>query len=296
MKAILTLIIFLLFSFNSRSQTIAKIVLNKYPKSLVVNVYNDVISKIKLSDSLQYQLVKFYAQKDSLIISALSKNFNPNYVSKYSDSLAYNIEIKFKKLLSVSEKREYFTNVERARLVNYPILHDTIYMDIQMDSQFGLALALFDKFNLKPKQKDSLIYYSTLLKKKEDYAKANPDSGYFDKAFFESDNMPKCLTELEYNGLLSIKNKAVAEAYAKHTWYTLNYEKILGKMDVKTTRDLILYDLKLYYLTKATIYDKMANRPEIRDVAINQVAMPIILQKALEIKNKTAKSLEKYSW
>jgi hypothetical protein len=296
LKEIFVTIIFsILFTLNGNSQSISAKVASKFPQSVIINIYNDVASKMSLKDSLQFQLAKLYLKRDSLIYYALTKPLGKLNFKRYSDSLQYNIEIQFKKLLTTTEKREYFLKVERARVVNYPIFHDSIYMDLQMDSQFGLALALFDKFNLKPYQKDSLLLYATLLNKKELYAKENPDSGYFDKAYFESENMPKCLKDLEYNGLLSIKNKTVAEAYSKHTWYTLNKENLLGGVNIYS-KDSVLAQLKLFYLTKATFWDKFSNKPQYRDAVINQIPPPPILQKAISIKNNTAAKLEKYSW
>jgi hypothetical protein len=296
LKEIFVTIIFsILFSLNGNSQSISAKVVSKFPHSVVIDIYNDVVSKMSLNDSLQFQLAKLYFKRDSLVYYALTKPTAKLNFKRYSDSLQYNIEVQFKKLLTATEKREYFLKVERARAVNYPIFHDTIYMDLQMDSQFGLALALFDKFNLKPYQKDSLLKYATLLNKKELYAKENPDSGYFDKAYFESENMPKCLTDLESNGLLSIKNKTVAEAYSKHTWYTLIKENLIGGTNIYS-KDSVLAQLKLFYLTKATFWDKHSNKPQYRDAVINQIQPPPILQRAIAIKNSTAAKLEKYSW
>jgi hypothetical protein len=289
------LILSLVISIKINAQIDSKSLSKKFSPSLVINLYNDVLTKIDVNENLQFQLANLYAKRDSLIFSKLSTNTPKTIIARYADSLLYDIEIKFKKLLPTDKKREYFEKVERARQVNFPIIQDTIYMDVEMNSQFGLALALYEKFRLKQNQKDSLIYYASLLKVKESYAKEKPDSGYFDKAFFESENMPKILTDEEYNGLLSIKNKTVAESYSKHTWYQLKKDGLLYS-DSKASRDSILSQLKLFYLSKATVWDKFACKPLYRNIIIQQIPIPPVLQKALLKRNNTDAKLEKYNW
>jgi hypothetical protein len=303
MKIIYSFLLVVQVSFYSVSfsQKISNKVLSNFSKSLTINMYNDVLSKMDFNDDLQYQLATLYANRDSLIFVQLTKPVQTINYNKYADSISYNryadsllyaIEVQFKKLLIAEQKREYFLKVERARAVNYPIIDNNIYMDVEMDSQFGLALALFDKFNLKPKQKDSLIYYATILKQKEVYTKLQPDSGYFDKAAFESENMPKVLTELEYNGLLSIKNKVVAETNSKNTWYNLKKDNLVADIDRTDT----LFQLKMYYLIKATLWDKFAHQPQFRNILLQNLKPPYILQKALAIRNETEAKLKKYNW
>lgn len=277
---------------NADAQKISNKVLSKYPHSLSINMYNDVLSKMDIPEDLQVNLALLYTKRDSLIFEQLVKPTPGINYSRYSDSLLYAIEIQFKKLLTAPQKGEYFLKVERARAVNFPIVQDTIYMDIEMDSQFGLALALYEKFKLKPKQKDSLLYYATLLKQKENYTKLNPDSGYFDKAAFESEYMAKVLTEQEYNGLLSIKNKLIAESRSRDTWYKLKRENLVSTVG----RDDTIFRLKMYYLLQASIWDKLANQPRMRAAAMQNLRLPQILQKYYALKNDTETKLQKYNW
>ena len=278
----------------AKAQNISAKILSEFPHSLSINVYNDVLSKMNFPEELQVNLARLYAKRDSMLLKQLSTHTPTVQYSRYADSLQYSIEVEFKKLLTPEQKKDYFYKVERARAVNYPIVKDTIYMDIEMDSQFGLALALFEKFNLKPIQKDSLIYYATLLKQKEIYYKEHPDSGYFDKAAFESVNMPRILTVPEYNGLLSIKNKLVAEESSRNTWYELKQGNFVGLDD----RNTALYQLKMYYLIKATMWDKYAHEPQLRDKIIQNIKPPDILQKARVAKSNsnTADKIRKYNW
>lgn len=274
------------------AQKISSKLSGRFSPSLVVNIYNDVLSKMDLSESLQLELAEMYKNRDSLILNRLiQKNIDIN-IKRYADSLLYSIEIRFRHLLTAEQKLEYFSKVERARAVNFPIVKDTIYMDIQMDSQFGLALALYEKFNLKPKQKDSLIYYATLLKQKEEYTKQHPDSGYFDKAAFESEYMAKVLTEQEYNGLLSIKNKVIAETRSRDMWYQLKRENLVSSVGRADT----IFRLKMYYLMQASIWDKLANQPQLRVAAMQNLKPPQLLRKYYAIRNETETKIQKYSW
>jgi hypothetical protein len=294
-KFLCIIIISILICSNSYAQKVSNKILTKYPHAVVINMYNDVLSKFDISEDLQIKLASMYVKRDSLIFKQLSSPSKSINYNRYGDSLLYSIEIQFKKLLDSVQKKEYFLKVERARAVNFPIVQDTIKMDIEMDSQLGLALALYEKFNLKPKQKDSLIYYATLLKQWETRAKLLPDSGYFDKAAFESETISKILTEQEYNGLLSIKNKTVAENYSKHTWYQLRKDNLIPA-DYNNSRDTTLATLKLFYLTKATLWDKLANKPEYRNIVMQQIKVPPVLLKALTLRNNTQAKLEKYNW
>ncbi|MEQ1554710.1 MAG: hypothetical protein ABL929_11055 [Ferruginibacter sp.] len=292
MNKILFFILGVFFTVNSIAQKVSNTLISKFPQTLVINIYNDVLSKMELPENLQIKLALLYAKRDSLILKELSNPSENISYNRFADSLLYAIEIKFKKLLDSAKKREYFVKVERARAVNYPIIQDTIYMDIQMDSQFGLALALYEKFRLKPFQKDSLIYYATLLKQKEMYFKQNLDSGYFDKAAFESLYMPKCLTELEYNGLLSIKNKVVAETNSRNTWYDLAKQKLVTQVG----RNDSIFQLKMYYILRATVWDKFAHLPQLRNSMIQSIKPPYLLQKAWATKNELDYQEKKYSW
>jgi hypothetical protein len=277
---------------SSQAQRVSEKVLSKFPPSLVINIYNDILSKMDVPENLQFKLAALYSKRDSLILKQLnnpSENINYN---RYVDSLLYTIEIQFKKLLDVVQKREYFLKVERARAINFPIVQDTIYMNIQMDSQFGLALALYEKFRLKPKQKDSLLYYATLLQQKETFFKQHPDSGYFDKAAFESEHMPRVLTEQEYNGLLSIKNKVVAETNSRNTWYDLKSKNLVTLVGREDT----IFQLKMYHLLRAAIWDKFAHLPQLRNTLLQNVVPPYILQKAWAIKSDADNQSKKYSW
>ena len=294
-KFIFCLLAFFLIRTNSYAQNVSKTITDKFPKALVINLYNDVLSKIYFKENLQLKLATLYSKRDSLIFNKLTKLSPTDNINRYADSLLYNIEVQFKKLLTPEEKLNYFNKVERSRAVNFPIIQDTIQMDVEMDSQFGLALALYEKFNLKQKQKDSLIYYGTLLKKWEIRSKQLPDSGYFDKAAFESETISKILTEPEYNGLLAIKNKTVAENYSKHTWYQLRKDNLIPP-DYNNSRDTILATLKLFYLSKATLWDKLANNSEYRNIVMQQIKVPPILIKAMTLRNNTQAKLEKYNW
>jgi hypothetical protein len=277
---------------SSYAQRVSNKVLTKYPHAVVINMYNDMLSKMDFPEDLQIKLASLYAKRDSLVFKQLSSPSPSINYNRYADSLFYTIEIQFKKLLDASQKKEYFLKVERARAVNFPIVQDTIYMDIQMDSQFGLALALYEKFRLKPKQKDSLLYYATLLQQKEAYYKQHLDSGYFDKAAFESENMPKVLTEQEYNGLLSIKNKVVAETNSRNTWYDLKSKNLVTLVG----RDDTIFQLKMYHLLRAAIWDKFAHLPQLRNTMLQNVRPPYLLQKAWAIKSEADDQSKKYSW
>ena len=288
----LLLIFNTLIYLSADAQKISDNVLAKFSHSLAINMYNDVLSKMDVPENLQVNLALLYAKRDSLILKQLIKPISGINHSRYSDSLLYTIEIQFKKLLTPTQKREYFLKVERARAVNFPIIQDTIYMDIEMDSQFGLALALYEKFNLKPKQKDSLIYYATLLKQKEEYTKQHQDSGYFDKAAFESEYMAKVLTEEEYNGLLSIKNKLIAETNSRNMWYELRNQNLVTQIGREDT----VFRLKMYYLMKASLWDKYAHQPELRNIIMQNLKPPYLLQKLWAIKNESDDKVKKYSW
>jgi hypothetical protein len=267
-------------------------VLKNFSKSLQLKIYSDVLSKIELSDTLQLELAKLYSQRDSLLWDAFVINTDSAKFNHLADSLSYSIEILFKRKLNTEKKREYFLKVERSRVVNYPIIQDTIYMGLQMDSQFGLALALYEKMQLKQKQKDSLIFYAKLLKKKELFAVNFPDSGIFDKPAFESLHLSTILTELEYNGLLSIKNKLIAEANSRDAWFEMKRHNLVTNYGREDT----LLQLKMFYLARSCFWDKYAHKPDLREMIIRNIKPPVILNKIWAIKRETAEKTIKYNW
>lgn len=124
-------------SSNVCAQKVSSKVLSKFPHALIINMYNDVLSKISVPEDLQINLASLYAKRDSLIFSQLSNPTPGINYTRYSDSLLYAIEIQFKKLLTPAQKSEYFTKIERARAVNFPIIQDTIYMDMKWIHNLG---------------------------------------------------------------------------------------------------------------------------------------------------------------
>lgn len=275
------------------SQKIADNVYKQFSPQIIIKLYDNVVSKISLSEQSQMWIAKAYTRNDSLIADLIKKgNISISELKRVADSSQWAIEEDFKKILFPSEQKDFESKIVAKRDYPHPVVNNRILPDAEMNSQFGVALKMKNILKLRDAQSDSLLTYAALLKSKLDFASANPDSGYFDRPAYESENMSKILTEDQYTVMLSEKNKPQCQNQAKYIWHDLKVMGLSNKFDKEES----LKNLTIYYLLRAHITERFANEKERQRAMIYALKIPEALKAWQQSKKTDKDKLGKYEW
>jgi hypothetical protein len=278
---------------KTSAQKIAEQIYSDFSAPIISKIYEKVISKVQLSTASQIFLANAYKEQYEQEIYHLRNNMlTVLNLKRYKDSSDYAIEEKLKKVLTPREIKLYDSAIIATRDFATPIFDDVIVPDAEMNSQFGIAMKYKKLLRLRDSQIDSIKNYAIALKSKIVFAKANPDSGFFDKAAFESENLSKVLNDNQYLVLLNEKNKVQSEIQARYLWHALT-EKGLHK---KFNKEQSLKELLIYYIIRANFTDRFANEKQRRNIMIKALKLPeplLIYQQSLKTEKE---KLEKYAW
>lgn len=275
------------------AQKVADRIYVEYAPAIAVELYENIVSKIPLSEQSQLWLANAYSHRDSLtVILIKNKKTDAGQVRRYVDSTNWAIEEEFNKTLSPSEQRAFYEKVVWKRDYPHPVFKNRIVPDAAMNSQFGTALKFRTALKLRDVQCDSLLTYAVLLRKKMDVMNNTPDSGFFDRPAFESEWMSKILTEDQYTVTLAEKNRQQCERQAKFVWHELEATKLAAKYDKSETIKTIM----IYYQIRAQIIDRFANEKERRAAMLNGMKVPEALRTWQQQVRADKTKLEKYEW
>lgn len=181
-------------------------------------------------------------------------------------------------------------------VVTLALLKDP-YAWADMNSQFGLAAKHEKQLGLTVDQVEQLLARAREIKKKKDFSKAHPDSGYFDTHKFESIHLPAILTDNQYARLLFIKNKPAAERQALYDWHALNEKGLAAAYN----KDSTVQKLTDYYVATYNAKDRYAHDKEKRNETfkkINANKMPEALSALKRARNGEEQKLSagQYRW
>lgn len=275
------------------SQKISDNVYKQFPPATIIRLYENIVSKISLSEQSQIWLAKAYNRNDSLVAALINKGkINGSEIKRFTDSTQWATEEDFKKILSPEEQRDFEIKIVSKRDYPHPVFNGRIVPDAEMNSQFGVALKMKNRLKLRATQADSLLNYGALLKAKIVFAQANPDSGYFDRSAYESESMSKVLAENQYTIMLSEKNKSQCENQAKYIWHDLQVMDLASKFNKEES----LKNLTIYYLLRAHITERFANEKERQRAMIYALKIPEPLKAWQQSKKTDKDKLGKYEW
>jgi hypothetical protein len=278
---------------QTSAQKITEQVYADFTAPIISKIYEKVISKVQLSAASQIFLANAYKEQYEQEIYSLKNNILTSInLKRYRDSSDYTIEEKLKKVLTPTEIKLYDSAIVATRDFATPVFDNTILPDAEMNSQFGIAMKYKNLLRLRNTQIDSIKNFAIALKSKIVFTKANPDSGFFDKAAFESENLSKVLNDNQYLVLLNEKNKVQSEIQARYLWHALT-EKGLHK---KFNKEQSLKELIIYYIIRANFTDRFANEKQRRNIMIKALKLPeplLIYQQSLKTEKE---KLEKYAW
>lgn len=275
------------------AQNTMRQLITRYSPAVVNRIYMEYTSKMTLSESAQWWLAEQYNRQDSLVAAyILAAEKDAAAVKKYTDSLSWAIEIDLKKMMTVAEQKTFATAIESQRAYPIPVLNEQIIAKAEMNSQFGAAYKLKDKLELTVEQEQALFSSAEQLRTKLDYHQSNPDSGFFDKAAFESAALSKILSEKQYNTMLAEKNKRASELQARYDWYSLRSMGLAEKFEQKTA----LQKMTVFYLLRAHITDRFANEKEKQSALLRALNIPEPIKALRQGKATNKSQLAKYAW
>jgi hypothetical protein len=284
---------FFLTSFSFGQGNIAPAVIRNFPMGIVRKIYQTVVSKVDLSEYVQLLLATAYMKQDSLIAGAIFRGEKSALqIARITDSTDWLIEDEFKANLSSKEKLDYENNIESKRVSPYPVFKGKVYMDEEMNSQFGLAFKVRTLLQLSDSQCVNILKGANELKTKIDFYNNNPDSGFFDRAAFENDYLSKILSERQYNDMLANKNAPQSKLLAKYVWHDL---KVAG-LESKFNKDSTLNKVTIYYMLKTHISERFANEKERRAIMLGALKLPDAIRALQAVKLASKQKLDKYSW
>ncbi len=269
------------------AQKLSPLVYNRFSPSVSKDVFY-VAAKARLGEKWQLWLGEHFEKRDNLVLELIKRGTSIIKIRQYTDSLSTAINAELKQLLTAKERNYFEEQVENAA---------------ELNSQFGEAIKYQRqlKLNALPGgQVDSLMMKARELKAKLAFVKANPDSGYFNRAAFESENMSRLLTPQQYSTLLMFKNKEKAEVQAKYDWYELKQKEL----DTKYNRDTTLAGLKRYYMARYVVQERFGHDKTKQAMILKgqESLMPDALKELLESRktltgtNKTTTNKSGYVW
>jgi hypothetical protein len=117
-------------------------------------------------------------------------------------------------------------------------------------SHISVALQYKKPLALREGQIDSLVTLAIIHKNMRDSFLAKDPLGKFDSKAFESSNLSSLLSEHQYNKVLIIKNRPIAESDAEKDWDEI---KLRG-LSANFSKEIALKKLTDYYLAKWCAY------------------------------------------
>jgi hypothetical protein len=290
--ALMVLTIGLLNSYSQ--QGISPRVIREYPSAITRKVYLNLLAKVPVAEQLQIWMADQYVWQDSVLQSVfiLDDNINAEKLNRMADSTNWVIEYKLISMLGEKELAMFRKSKENERPYAIPVLNGIIYMDTEMDSQFGKAIQIGQNLNLKDSQYLQLINSSRELKSKMIYSKSHPDSGFFDRPAFESEKLAQILSEKQYNELLVSLNLDDCIQKAKYAWYDI---KNMG-LSKKFNPDSTFKNITMYYMLREHITSRYAYEKEKRAQMLGALKTPEPLIALQEAKSAVRSKLSKYAW
>jgi hypothetical protein len=291
-KQLITAVILLpAFVLPCRAQLSSKLA-EQFSPSVVRKVYDNVAGNVQLGERSQFWLAAAYARQDSSVTALILRGTDATAIKRYEDSTSLVIEHQMKKVLLPQELIEFNMNVEAKRPVPVPMHKGHIVLDAQMDSQFGACLKMGRQLSLTDEQSDSLLMAAALLRQKENYSRAHPDSGFFDQAAFESEWLGKILLDKQYDRFLANKNKVRAQQQALYDWHDLQAMGLAKQFN----RDSAVKKLVVYYLLKGHITERFANDKGRRTLILNGMKQPEPLAALTRARVGEKARLQQYAW
>lgn len=275
------------FTFQHlNAQKLSPLVYKRFNPSVAKDVFY-VAAKARLGEKWQVWLGERFEKRDDLVLELIKSGAPLSRIRLYTDSSLNAIYAQLKTLLADKERNYFEIQVENVA---------------ELNSQFGEAIKYQQqlKLDLTPGgQVDKLMTKARELKTKMTFMKANPDSGYFDRLAFESENMSRLLTPQQYNTLLMFKNKEKADGLAKYDWYELKQRKL----DSKYNKDTVLTSLKRYYIAKCIAQDRFGHDKAKQAIAVKglESLIPDALKELLEFRKlqvgkQPANNKSVYAW
>ncbi|MDP1764824.1 MAG: hypothetical protein Q8L07_13155 [Sediminibacterium sp.] len=285
--------LFILLDGSSQSNVSIRL-LREYPPEVTRKVYLNLVSKVLSNEQLQLWLADQYRWQDSLLnaLFILDDNITARKINRVKDSTDWLIESRLRNQLGEKELASFLKSKENERPFTIPVLNGIVYMDTEMDSQFGKAIQIGNSLNLKDSQYVNLIYAARDLRGKIDYFKAHPDSGYFDRPAYESEKLSRILSEIQYNDLLIHLNKEECVLKAKYAWHDIKASGLAKKFNPDAT----IKQLTMYYLLREHILSRYANEKEKRSQMLGALRTPEPLISLQEAKVAVRAKLSKYAW
>lgn len=282
-----------LFFFKVSAQKISEQIYKEYSPYIITKLYEKVISKMELNTQSQLFLANAYKAQNEQELDFIKRGkTDANEYKRFKDSIDWAIEESFKRTLNIEELKVFDSVIVLSRDYANPIFNDVIVPDAEMNSQFGSAIKFKKILRLRDTQIDSIKNAAILLRNKIKFAKAKPDSGFFDKAAFESERMSEIINDNQYLVLLNEKNKAQSEIQARYLWQALAKRGLEKKFNKQES----IKQLVIYYLMKANFTDRFANEKIRRNALIKAIKLPEPLYVFLLSLKTEKEKLEKYAW
>lgn len=276
-----------------KAQSSMRELIGRYPPAVMNRIYHEYTSKMLLPESTLGWLADQYSRQDSLVaVYILNAEHDAAAVRKYTDSLSWMIEVDLKKKLTTTELKTFAAVIENQRTYPIPVLNEQVVVMAEMNSQFGVAYKLKDKLELTAEQEQALFSSAEQLKIKLDFHQSNPDSGFFDKAAFESAALSTILSEKQYNTMLAEKNKKKSELLAKQDWYALRSKGLADKFEQKTA----IHKMTVFYLLRSHITDRFANEKDKQTSLLRALNVPEPIRALRQGNTNNKPQLAKYAW
>lgn len=261
--------------------------------SVTIGIFNYLGAKVTLGPSTMHWLEAYFQRKDSLVAKYITGGKRTSAeVKRFDDSLIWRGEILLKKVMTADERIDFENKIAASREVAFPIFKEYLEPDADMNSQFGFAIKLANKLKLNDKQGREVLRSAVELFARTQYAKDNPDSGFFDKPAFESLTLTSILSQSQYNLLLAEKNKTLSERQAKYAWHDLEALAMTKAMN----RDTAMKHLTIYYMMRNHINDAFAHDKPRQESYVQSLKAPkeLVALKQAQIGDKL--KLQKYRW
>jgi hypothetical protein len=262
-KNFLFLLILFAVVCKMTAQTISKEILEKYPASIVLQVY-DLTNKAKIDEDVQNQVAELLLQKEQTLFKMLQGDQKDNEIKDSKESF----DKKITSLLNLEQKYD-----------NYVATKKEDAKDKYSYSQFAIAIRYRDSLKVSDNQYQELLTQVGKLKELKNQYYEKYKSG-MDSRAYESENIARILTESQYGRLLVIKNYSKVNTYAEADWLEIEQRKIATEFK----KEDAIAELKKYYNARECTYNKyqhdlVKQKVFIREVYANRPAVLRILEK-----------------